>query len=75
MQKHTLSDNGSECLNSGAVTSQINGVGGGRFVASAPRSEFFRFDHSFIPGERVRGSCIKGIKSYALFSLRAATHC
>ena len=28
MQEHTLSDNGGERLNSGAVTSQINGVGG-----------------------------------------------
>ena len=30
MQEHTLSDNGCERLNSGAVTSQINGVGGGQ---------------------------------------------
>ena len=75
MQEHTLSDNGCERLNSGAVTSQINGVGGGRFIASAPRSEYFRFDHSFIPGERVRGSFVRfdkmgtGLKVYALFDL------
>ena len=33
MQEHTLSDNGGECLNSGAVTSQINGVGGGQIYS------------------------------------------
>lgn len=70
MQEHTLSDNGSERLSSGTETSRINGVGGGRFIASAPRSEFFRYDHSFIPGERVRGSFVRfdkmgtGIKVY-----------
>ena len=75
MQEQTLSDKGGERLNSGAVTSQINGVGGGRFIVSAPRSEYFRFDHSFIPGERVRGSFVRfdkmgtGIKVYALFDL------
>ncbi len=48
---------------------------GGRFIASAPRSDYFRFDHSFIPGERVRGSFVRfdkmgtGIKVYALFDL------
>ena len=60
MQEQTLSDNGGECLNSGAETS---------------RSEYFRYDHSFIPGERVRGSFVRfdkmgtGIKVYALFDL------
>ena len=60
MQEHTLSDKGGERLNSGAVTS---------------RSEYFRYDHSFIPGERVRGSFVRfdkmgtGLKVYALFDL------
>jgi len=60
MQEHTLSDNVCECLISGAETS---------------RSEYFRYDHSFIPGERVRGSFVRfdkmgiGIKVYALFDL------
>jgi hypothetical protein len=36
MQEHTLSDNGCERLNSGAVTSQINGVGGQIYSICAP---------------------------------------
>ena len=44
MREKALSDNGGERLNSGAGT---------------PQSEYFRFDHSFIPGERVRGSFVR----------------
>ena len=75
MQDQTLYDSGNERLESGAETSRINGIGGGIFSVSAPRSEYFRDDHSFVPGERVRGSFVRfdkmgsGTKVYALFDL------
>ena len=73
MQDQSLHDSDSKPQKSGAETTSIIGVEGSKKIASLSRSEFTRYDHSFVPGERVRGSFVRfdkmRSKVYALFDL------
>ena len=59
MQDQSLHDSDSKPQKSGAGTTSIIGVEGSKKIASLSRSEFTRYDHSFVPGERVRGSFVR----------------
>ena len=54
MQDQSLHDSDSKPLKSGAETTSIIGVEGSKKIASLSRSEFTRYDHSFVPGERAK---------------------
>ena len=73
MANTILYDGDSERLDSGPEISRITRSGGGILNPSASRSEYTRYDHSFVPGERVRGSFVRFVKMrfkvYALFDL------
>ena len=60
MANTILYDGDSERLDSEAEVSRITRSGGGILSPSASRSEYTRYDHSFVPGERVRGWSICG---------------
>ena len=60
MAKTVLCDVDNARLDSEAEISRITRSGGGILSPSNSRSEYTRYDHSFVPGERVRGWSICG---------------
>ena len=54
MANTILYDGDNERLDSGAEVSRITRSGGGILSPSVSRSEYTRYDYSFVPGERAK---------------------